>query len=51
MMTYIFRYFMGGGKTKPAFGYGSALGVQAAVLIAIITAVYLYMSHKLDDAY
>jgi len=51
MMTYIFRYFMGGGGTKPAFGYGSALGVQAAALIAVITAVYLYISHKLDDVY
>lgn len=51
MMTYIFRYFFGGGSSKPAFGYASALGVQASSIVAAITAIYLFMSRKLDDVY
>ena len=51
MMTYVFRYFFGSGGSRPAFGYASALGVQASVIVAIITAIYLFISRKLDDMY
>jgi raffinose/stachyose/melibiose transport system permease protein len=51
MMTYIYRYFFGSGGSKPAFGYASALGLQASVIVAAITAIYLFVSRKLDDVY
>ncbi len=55
MMLYIFNYFFNqgalgsAGSTVPQFGYASALGVVASVLIAIITTAYLIMSRRLGN--
>lgn len=53
MMLYIFNYFFrqsalgSGTSVVPQFGYASALGVIASIIIAIITVSYLLMSRRL----
>ncbi len=52
MMLYIFNYFfdrgaLGSGATIPQYGYASALGVIASIIIAMITGVYLWWSRRL----
>lgn len=52
MMLYIFNYFfdrgaLGAGATIPQYGYASALGVIASIIIAMITGVYLWWSRRL----
>ncbi len=54
LMLYIFNYFfdrgaLGSGATVPQFGYASALGVVASVIIGIVTGAYLWWSRRLGD--
>lgn len=51
MMLYIFNYFFDrgalGSSTIPQYGYASALGVVATVIIAFVTGLYLWWSRRL----
>lgn len=53
IMLYIFNYFFNqsamGNSVVPQFGYASALGVVASIIIAVITTSYLLMSRKLGS--
>jgi raffinose/stachyose/melibiose transport system permease protein len=39
------------GSTNVQIGYGAVLGVISAVIIGVITVIYLKISKKLDDVY
>lgn len=51
MMLYIFNYFFDrgalGASTVPQYGYASALGVVATVIIGAVTGFYLWWSRRL----
>lgn len=52
MFLYIYKLIFGGGTsnlTQVQIGYGALLSVVAAVIVGVITAIYLYVSRKLDD--
>lgn len=48
MFTYIYQLIFGSGS-MPQIGYATMLSVVAALIIGIVTAVYLYFARKLDD--
>lgn len=49
VMTYIFKYFFqyGDSQTSTQFGYASALAVITAIILAIVTLLYLRLSQKM----
>lgn len=51
MFTYIYQLMFGtpGVPSVPQIGYGTLLSVVAALIIGIVTAVYLFFARKLDD--
>ncbi len=54
VMTYIYKYFfstdaMSGGLVQ--YGYASSLAATTAILVGIITLVYLRLSKKMSDIY
>lgn len=50
MFLYIYRLIFGTGSGAQAqIGYGALLSVVAAVIVGVVTAVYLYVSRKLDE--
>jgi len=51
MFLYIYRLIFGssGGTSQAQIGYGALLSVVAALIVGIVTAIYLYVSRKLDD--
>ena len=51
VMTYIFKYFFqyGEAMTRTQFGYASALAVITAVILAVITLVYLRLSNRMKQ--
>jgi raffinose/stachyose/melibiose transport system permease protein len=53
VMTYIFKFFFQYGEagTRNQYGYGSALSIITALILAIITVVYLKQSRKLKEIY
>lgn len=54
MMTYIFRYFFVDNMSttaQPQLGYASSMGLVATIIIGAVTAVYLWMSRKLEENY
>jgi raffinose/stachyose/melibiose transport system permease protein len=53
VMTYVFKFFFSYGDIgrRPQFGYGSALTIILAIILAIITILYLNRSKKLKDIY
>ena len=52
MMTYIYKQFFGqGGQTAKDYGYGAALTVVTAVILTIVTLVYLETTKKTQDVY
>ena len=52
MMTYIYKKFFGdGGASGLDFGYGAALTVVTAVILAIVTLIYLRATKKSGDVY
>lgn len=52
MMTYIYKQFFGaGGMTGKNWGYGAALTVVTAVILAIVTMVYLKATKKTEEVY
>nr|WP_314459199.1 sugar ABC transporter permease [uncultured Clostridium sp.] len=48
MFTYIYKLIFGS-QTTPQIGYATVLSVMAALIIGVITAVYMYFARKLDD--
>lgn len=48
MFTYIYKLIFGS-QTTPQIGYATVLSIMAALIIGVITAVYLYFARKLDD--
>jgi len=52
MMTYIYKKFFGdGGASGLDFGYGAALTVVTAVILGIVTLLYLRATKKSSDVY
>lgn len=51
MFLYIYRMIFGSANSTSAvqIGYGALLSVVAAVIVGIVTAIYLFVSRKLDD--
>ena len=51
VMTYIFKYFFAYGQIgrRAEYGYGSALSIITAIILAIITVIYLNWSKKMKD--
>ncbi|GHT72587.1 ABC transporter permease [Spirochaetia bacterium] len=53
VMTYIFKFFFqyGDAGKRNQFGYGSALSIITAIILAIVTVIYLRQSKKLKEIY
>ena len=51
MFLYIYNIIYGsaGSTSQPQIGYGALLSVVAAVIVGIVTGIYLFVSKKLDD--
>jgi raffinose/stachyose/melibiose transport system permease protein len=51
VMTYIFKFFFGygSGSSRMSYGYGSALSIIFAVILAILTGIYLKNSKKMNE--
>ena len=51
MFLYIYNIIFGsaGRTSQPQIGYGALLSVVAAVIVGIVTGIYLFVSKKLDD--
>ena len=49
VMTYIFKYFFqyGDSQTRTQFGYASSLAVITAVILAVVTLIYLRLSRRM----
>lgn len=48
MFTYIYKLIFGS-QTTPQIGYATVLSIMAALIIGIITAIYMYFARKLDN--
>lgn len=55
VMTYTYKFFFGAdgmnGATASQFGYASAMSVVTAVVVGLITLIYLKMSQKMKKIY
>ena len=53
IMTYIFKFFFSYGEIgkRAEYGYGSALSIITAIILAVITIIYLNWSKKMKDIY
>ena len=53
MMTYIFKYFFSSGDSmqSPQIGYAASLGIIAALIIGLITLVYLRLTRRANETY
>ena len=53
MFSYIYQLTFGSdvNSSSVQIGYGAVLSIVAAIIIAIITVIYLKISKKLDDVY
>lgn len=50
MFLYIYQLIFGATDTAtPQIGYGTVLSLTAAVIVGIVTAIYLFFARKLDD--
>jgi raffinose/stachyose/melibiose transport system permease protein len=51
VMTYIFKFFFGYGSNsaRMSYGYGSALAIITAIILAILTVLYLKNSKKMKE--
>ncbi len=50
MFLYIYDLiFASGSGSRPQIGYGALLSVVAAIIVGLVTAVYMLVSKKLDD--
>lgn len=52
MMTYIYKQFFGqGGSVAKDYGYGAALTVVTAIILTLVTLIYLRATKKSSDVY
>ena len=52
MMTYVYKTFFGAsGFTAQDYGYGSALTVITAIILTIVTIIYLRVTKKSGEVY
>lgn len=53
MFSYIFQITFGGDASGSnlQIGYGAVLSIMAAIIVGVITAIYLKASKKMDDVY
>jgi raffinose/stachyose/melibiose transport system permease protein len=56
MYLYVYQFFFpistsGGGQIMQDFGYGSATGFAAALIVGLITGVYFYASRRMSKIY
>lgn len=51
MFLYIYKLIFGstGSSAQAQIGYGALLSVVAAAIVGVVTAIYLFISRKLDD--
>ncbi len=51
MFGYIYQLIFGSSESvmQPQIGYATMLSIVAALIIGIVTAVYLFFARKLDD--
>ena len=49
MFLYIYQLIFGTSTTRPQIGYATLLSIIAALIVGIVTAIYLFLSKKLDD--
>lgn len=49
MFSYIYNLCFGNGTSELQIGYGAVLSVVAAIIVGIVTLIYLKISKKLDD--
>jgi len=49
MFLYIYQLLFGANNTNAQIGYATVLSLVAALIIGIVTAVYLFLARKLDD--
>lgn len=49
MFSYIYHVVFGTNAVIPQIGYGTMLSVVSALIIGVVTAIYLFISRKLDD--
>lgn len=49
MFLYIYQLVFGASGTSPQIGYGTVLSLIASLIVGIVTAIYLFVSRKLDD--
>lgn len=51
VMTYVFKYFFGYDGRAIEIGYASAMAIVTAVILALISGVYMKLSNKLGNSY
>lgn len=49
MFLYIYQLIFGTSSANPQIGYGTVLSLAAALIVGIVTAVYLFFARKLDE--
>lgn len=49
MFLYIYQLIFGAANTRPQVGYATVLSLVAALIVGIVTAIYLFFARKLDD--
>ena len=49
MFLYIYRLLFGSNQNNPSIGYACVLSIVAAVIVGIVTGIYLLLARKLDD--
>lgn len=49
MFLYIYQLIFGTNNSTPQIGYATVLSLLASLIVGVVTAVYLFVSRKLDD--
>ena len=49
MFLYIYQLIFGKAVAQPQIGYATVLSITGALIIGIVTAVYLFFARKLDE--
>ena len=49
MFLYIYQLIFGSQTSSPQIGYATVLSLIASLIVGLVTAIYLFISRKLDD--
>lgn len=49
MMTFVFKYFFSQGSRRPQIGYSAAAGTVSALIIGVITIIYLLLTREGEE--